>query len=244
MSIHIRFQMIVTLVAFLVVPKQAQVRDFAPLKVGNTWIYMGSYIVSGGIPYGEGSVLRKIKVETREQTGDSVQYKIGIWDSIYGRIEIRDSLRDTVIAGEYTLIELPDSGGVMHWKERPYWQARDAGMLDYCFTNHSFPDSLLFEEFWNGEQRKEYGQGGMQGIYYNKAQNVGLIDYGKNESYTPYVKIDYELIQYGDIPVSIGRAFGNRKVVAARTGIFGRWLGSRNLLGRKSAGTPGDFPGR
>lgn len=120
------------------------VRDFAPLSVGNTWQYKGfiSDNIAGWAT--EDSIDALIKLNSKSTTGDTIKYQFLISEKHFSRNHEREDTTIDKIVSQYEIHDTILGGGE--------WQASEA-YQNQLFESHSYPDSVLKNSEINGSIR-------------------------------------------------------------------------------------------
>jgi hypothetical protein len=114
----------------------AEITDFAPLSVGNSWEYTGS----SGSGHNSGSSYqfkKEIQVITKEKINDTVRYRLKSRDSLYSGFNT--SGNDTVI---YTDIQFEEIDGRFFGTDSTYCP-KCTPIPEYNYIRHSYSESIF-----------------------------------------------------------------------------------------------------
>lgn len=198
--------------------------DFAPMEIGNQWVYAGK-VTSSRYPIGS-SYITRISVTDTATVGENFMYRIEVEDSVYGITAFHDNEHNDIV-------KLPDT-----FARVGTWVAEDGESLNYLGTPESaMPEAMRRVQFSHSHSFRK-SQCSLQRVGPGSAyvvvppadrqanepphvtilQNVGTTDYLKSQSYSlmnhiPWrdaytVKDSGYLVAFTSVPASlIGKGY-------------------------------------
>lgn len=128
-----------------------EIVDFAPLTVGNSWVFQG-YTRSNIAPdwktwkNSRDERMRILRVLSRHTAGDTSVYRLEVLDSLYLRIVDDKPARDTVHRQEY---QIRERKGVL----LPVVDLAYPVLIQEAFRTHQYEDSLVQMRTLSGQAR-------------------------------------------------------------------------------------------